>query len=569
MTDFLHIPSPRGNAAVLEQSAHDLRRTGREVLVQRTGLATNGRQILDAWYGVGSLAFESQERRAEQALVTIADAHFDAAAALDHYRDEFWSTEAIAKRAVGDVRTAIHDYGQRARREIDQLIAHIRRFIEDALDTGNDLIDGAIDGVADLAGDVLAAGRGLLDKLLSWQPPQQNPKLDLCDVPPPSHHFDVGSVLDHVRHGLGWGISPLLDGAGWLVERIGGLLAGAVAMFRRVEEAFANAVSRALRLARNAVQSLWELGKRVASQLAQLAVSLGKVLFELASKTVDYLVDAAEAYVRGVLKQMYFLYESARLLIGLAVLSHKKLNGQIIDFRRRGNDAMDDEWTSKFLKGDRAWQIRADEQRLLSNHVYDNGAPLPKGWRRLESREGPEGFFAAIYMNDKGEIVVSFRGSEPRADALNDWSQDVQNAAGLPTEQGLAAIAYAKYVKEQYPGASISFTGHSLGGSLAAIASITTGDPASTFNAAGVGDGNYAAAIAAGGGAGSAETQIVNFHTPDDPLTAGQSITRTTPPAGIQIEVDSGATNLMDEHGTGAFKMPVDSQDAAVQGART
>jgi hypothetical protein len=198
-------------------------------------------------------------------------------------------------------------------------------------------------------------------------------------------------------------------------------------------------------------------------------------------------------------------------------------------------------------------EAHADAMFDLADSAYkDSGAP--EGWDRLSRAElaaygitmpgGDHDFEAAVYRGPHGEIVVAYRGSETGrrggwADA-EDWTQNAQNAGGLPTSQGEQAVDLAKQVTDVF-GEDVEFTGHSLGGSLAAMASVATGGDATTFNAEGIGDGNYAMAVEAGGGGGNADN-VTNFRTSTDPLTIGQEGLGMIPPAGAQITVPSGST---------------------------
>lgn len=94
---------------------------------------------------------------------------------------------------------------------------------------------------------------------------------------------------------------------------------------------------------------------------------------------------------------------------------------------------------------------------------------------------GPDGLEAAIYVNEYGDIVVVFAGTGDAADVKTD----VQHGRGVVTGQHEFAMDLAVSLEERYPGRVI-FTGHSLGGGLASTASLATGAPAITFNAAGV-----------------------------------------------------------------------------------
>lgn len=96
---------------------------------------------------------------------------------------------------------------------------------------------------------------------------------------------------------------------------------------------------------------------------------------------------------------------------------------------------------------------------------------------------GPDGLQAAIYVNEHGDVVVVFAGTGDAADLMTD----LQHGKGDVTGQHEFAMDLGVSLEERYPGRVI-FTGHSLGGGLASAASLATGAPAVTFNAAGVND---------------------------------------------------------------------------------
>lgn len=207
---------------------------------------------------------------------------------------------------------------------------------------------------------------------------------------------------------------------------------------------------------------------------------------------------------------------------------------------------------------------------LASNAYADSGAP--PGWHRLSRAElaaygvtmpsGDHDFEAAVYRGPDGEIVVAYRGSQTGKDGwedVEDWTQNVQNAGGLPSSQGEQAIDLATQVTEVF-GDDVEFTGHSLGGSLAAMASVATGGEATTFNAEGVGDGNYAMAVDASGGDGNAHN-VTNVRTSTDPLTIGQEGLQLIPPAGAQITVPSEST--WNGHSVTAFPWHDSNQEAS------
>jgi hypothetical protein len=116
---------------------------------------------------------------------------------------------------------------------------------------------------------------------------------------------------------------------------------------------------------------------------------------------------------------------------------------------------------------------------LLSLDVYrDEDSALASGWVRLASVNKASGLTATAYQKGS-EIVIAFRGFDDfdPADA-----PDIYRAyAGLPFEQIRDAQKFVDQVLAANPGASVTLTGHSLGGALAAIMAVRNGLVAETF----------------------------------------------------------------------------------------
>src|SRR5690606_32466082 len=80
---------------------------------------------------------------------------------------------------------------------------------------------------------------------------------------------------------------------------------------------------------------------------------------------------------------------------------------------------------------------------------------------------GPDGFAAALYVNEFGDVVLAFRGSEPN---WGDWSTNGNRTVrGKVTPQDQFAMDLTRNVAAAYPG-GVVLTGHSLGGGLATSA---------------------------------------------------------------------------------------------------
>jgi hypothetical protein len=147
-----------------------------------------------------------------------------------------------------------------------------------------------------------------------------------------------------------------------------------------------------------------------------------------------------------------------------------------------------------------------------SDHTVGDGHDklIPAGWHEVSRSEqaalgidrdmlGVQGsdFSATLYRDDSGHYVLAFEGTNP-GDGRDIYT-DVAGANSL-TMQSVRAMTLANAVKQQLSahgdglGDSLEFTGYSLGGRLAAVASVATGNRAVTFNAAGVNSDDYALA---------------------------------------------------------------------------
>jgi hypothetical protein len=142
------------------------------------------------------------------------------------------------------------------------------------------------------------------------------------------------------------------------------------------------------------------------------------------------------------------------------------------------------------------------------------------------------GLSISVFVNDNGGCTIAFRGTE--ATSIRDWRTDAANAVGVVTGQYSNAIEFAVAFKDAYGAAGIDFVGHSLGGGLAAAASMATGLTATTFNAAGVGNRIVRKQNL---DATNANNLITNYYNTLDPLTIGQVLTPFPNARGTQVNV--------------------------------
>ena len=116
-----------------------------------------------------------------------------------------------------------------------------------------------------------------------------------------------------------------------------------------------------------------------------------------------------------------------------------------------------------------------------------NRFPIPDGWiedtdqRRTDDQTG----FEARTFQKGPEIVISYSGTDPANYNVFTTPDGITNKAlsdGRWAEQLLQAARYYLDIKATNPTATISFTGHSLGGGRAALMAVLFGQHAQTLH---------------------------------------------------------------------------------------
>ena len=135
----------------------------------------------------------------------------------------------------------------------------------------------------------------------------------------------------------------------------------------------------------------------------------------------------------------------------------------------------------------------AIEYALMAGHAYRttrdkiNWLPVPQGWTPFFPVPDPTtpsfpvtAGFEAISFTNGTEIVISFAGTG----SLIDQAANFGLATGLGSWQLRQAAEYYMQVKAANPNVNITFTGHSLGGGLAALMGVFFNETAVTFDQA-------------------------------------------------------------------------------------
>jgi len=112
-----------------------------------------------------------------------------------------------------------------------------------------------------------------------------------------------------------------------------------------------------------------------------------------------------------------------------------------------------------------------------------NTLPVPDGWTVLDQEFQRDGFMATAYQRGS-EIVISYAGTTDE-DSLDWITGNVPAGTGATlAPQVLDAARFYLDVRAVNPGATISFTGHSLGGGLASLMAVYFDHPATVFDQA-------------------------------------------------------------------------------------
>lgn len=145
-----------------------------------------------------------------------------------------------------------------------------------------------------------------------------------------------------------------------------------------------------------------------------------------------------------------------------------------------------------------------------------------RGWREhprsldgqftLASRLGGGDAVARLFVSDRGEAVLAFRGSTTRA----DWLTNAGVVLPVYSDQLRSARTLAERARALYP--QVTFVGHSLGGAMAQVAQLHTDRDAVIFNSAPVGLHALGMAISGQPLSTRVNATLKAFRSPEDPV---------------------------------------------------
>jgi type VI secretion system secreted protein VgrG len=161
-----------------------------------------------------------------------------------------------------------------------------------------------------------------------------------------------------------------------------------------------------------------------------------------------------------------------------------------------------------------------------------------EGWRVLDEVHGPAGLDMVLYQNrtDPTRFVIAYAGTEPDTPGASlplsrDTAEDLAQLDGVSAQYALSERVTRDWLNRLGGAdAEVVFTGHSLGGGLAAYNAMVFDRPAITFNAAGVSTATF---IANGHADVTVDSwdHIVNYRDPSDPISIAQSAVTGVPEA--------------------------------------
>jgi len=138
-------------------------------------------------------------------------------------------------------------------------------------------------------------------------------------------------------------------------------------------------------------------------------------------------------------------------------------------------------WTNNIMtnpfKNYIAGHLSSQDSDYIGKFDFDFIAPL--SYYKLTCLNG---FYAAAFQDEKGNIIIAYRGTDDLETLGPDTLSDLAIRYNLMPSQLLSAKLFYDYIKSKYSSAAIQVTGHSLGGALADYVSMLYNIPSISFN---------------------------------------------------------------------------------------
>lgn len=225
------------------------------------------------------------------------------------------------------------------------------------------------------------------------------------------------------------------------------------------------------------------------------------------SPTPWWLADAVHTVISAVLRVLRQAREFAGTLAaeGNTLLGHQAGLARAMDRAgallagESGMGSPFDAHGSGFTESMRTNGPNPDDDLMSDLIAYADGKSelLPPGWRPMTEEElralgvdmgerNGDGFGGTVFVGPDGQVVVKFDGTD-----FSYQPDVIEDGVGGITMSGQSARAMeaAEALRRAGLGDSVVYTGSSLGGRLAAVAAMSQGGVAVTFNAAGVSPG--------------------------------------------------------------------------------
>ena len=158
------------------------------------------------------------------------------------------------------------------------------------------------------------------------------------------------------------------------------------------------------------------------------------------------------------------------------------------------------------------------------------------GWEQCHTYSSLTGFKSALFQRQKDDGKYEYCLAYAGTDDIKDAITDVLNYLDIPTLQYAESLGAALGASDDY---ELTFTGHSLGGGLATLASIATGNDAIIFNPASIGPCMKSVAKTMAFFRGSGKSNITQYRPLTDPVSSFQDNAKR-PSAGNIRYVNTG-----------------------------